>query len=108
MKTLKFRPRLIKLILSGEKNVTWRLFDDKDITAGDEVALLNWETKEEAARAVVEEVKLQKLGNLSPKDWEGHEKFRDQEEMYETYRTYYPGREVGPETELKIIKFRLN
>jgi len=31
MKTLKFREKLSKLILSGKKTTTWRLFDDKDL-----------------------------------------------------------------------------
>ncbi|MEK6889082.1 MAG: hypothetical protein AABW80_03155 [Nanoarchaeota archaeon] len=31
MKTIKFRESLSKLILKGEKNSTWRLFDDKDM-----------------------------------------------------------------------------
>ncbi len=36
MKSLKFRSHLVPLILSGQKYVTWRLLDDKDIKAGDE------------------------------------------------------------------------
>lgn len=40
MKTLKFRSHLADLILKGEKDVTWRLFDDKDLTIGDQLELL--------------------------------------------------------------------
>lgn len=46
MKTIKFRDYLVPLVLSGEKNSTWRLFDDKDIQVGDTVQLINWNTKE--------------------------------------------------------------
>jgi hypothetical protein len=33
MKTLKFYDNLIPLILSGEKTSTWRIFDDKNLSA---------------------------------------------------------------------------
>jgi len=37
MKTVKFRPDLAQLIMDGKKTTTWRLFDDKDLQAGDVV-----------------------------------------------------------------------
>ena len=40
MKTLKFKKVLSELILKGEKNTTWRLFDDKDLVAGDDITFL--------------------------------------------------------------------
>jgi hypothetical protein len=40
-KTLKFREELCKLIMEGKKDSTWRLFDDKDLSVGDEVDLVN-------------------------------------------------------------------
>jgi hypothetical protein len=52
MKTIKFRDYLVPLVLSGEKNCTWRLFDDKDIQRGDNVSLINWNTKEPFANAL--------------------------------------------------------
>lgn len=45
-KILKFRKGLAYLILQGEKDTMWRLFDDKDITMGDVCKLLVWETLE--------------------------------------------------------------
>ncbi|MGE5392753.1 MAG: ASCH domain-containing protein [Candidatus Saccharibacteria bacterium] len=107
MKTLKFVPHLIDQILSGEKTSTWRLYDDKDLKAGDELELVNKETLKTAALAVIEDVAVRKLGALTPADWQGHEKFTSSDDMYRSYRSYYPDREVGPETEVKIIKFRL-
>ena len=53
MKTLKFRSVLAEMILRGEKKTTFRLFDDKDIRAGDELELVNWETKQPFGKAVV-------------------------------------------------------
>ncbi len=106
MKTLKFRESLSKLILQGKKNVTWRLFDDKKISSEEIVSFLVWETKEEFAKAKLTSVKKTTFGELTEEDWEGHEEFSSQEEMYKTYSKYY-NRQVDKNTPLKIIKFEL-
>jgi uncharacterized protein YqfB (UPF0267 family) len=105
-KTIKFRDFLIPLVLSGEKNSTWRLFDDKDLQVGDEVDLINWNTKEKFADAFLTEVREKELGTLEAEDFEGHEKFESEEAMYESYKTYY-GEGVTPHTSVKIIRFTL-
>ena len=105
MKILKFRPELARMILAGTKTTTWRLFDDKDLQAGDRVELINKETGEVFGVAVLEEVVLKPLRDLDDHDWEGHERFPSEEAMYAKYREYYPGREIGPETMVKIRHF---
>ncbi len=106
MKTIKFRDYLVPLVLSGEKNCTWRLFDDKDIQRGDNVSLINWNTKEPFANALIVSVKEKMLKDLQDADFEGHEKFESEEKMYESYRTYY-GDRVTPDSLVKIIVFKL-
>jgi len=106
MKTLKFRHHLADEILAGRKTITWRLFDDKDLKLGDKIELLYWETKEKFADAEIIEVREKKLGEIEEKDFEGHEKFENREEMLETYRKYY-GDKVDWNTAVKIIKFKL-
>src|ERR1700722_8296304 len=96
-KIIKFRDNLAKLVLAGEKDSTWRLFDDKDLSKSDEVELMNWDTKEVFAKATLTEVREKKMGELKDADFDGHEKFANEEEMYKTYRTYY-GDKVGPDT----------
>jgi len=105
MKTIKFRPALAKLILDGEKTTTWRLFDDKDLQAGDQVELMNWETKEVFGHATISEVYEKPIKDLNDCDWEGHERFSSDEEMYSTYREYYPGHKVDANTLVKILHF---
>ena len=107
MKTSKFRPDLAKLILEGKKTTTWRLFDDKDFQVGDAMVLINWETKEPFARAVITGIKEKPLKDLNDADWEGHERFASNEEMYQKYKEYYPGRDIGADTLVKIIHFEL-
>lgn len=105
-KSLKFREYLVPLVLSGEKNVTYRLFDDKNLQIGDRVDLINWNTKEVFGEGKLTEVIEKSLGKLEESDFEGHEKFENEEEMYETYRKYY-GDKVNEDTIVKIIKFEL-
>lgn len=105
-KTIKFRDVLAKKILVGEKDVTWRLYDDKDFKEGDEVDLINWESGEKFGEVLLTSVREKKMGELLPSDFEGHEAYESEEAMYEHFRTYY-GDKVGPDTLVKIIKFKL-
>ncbi|MEX0920363.1 MAG: ASCH domain-containing protein [Candidatus Pacearchaeota archaeon] len=106
MKTLKFKEKLAKMILKGEKTNTWRLFDDKNLSEGDEISLVVSETKKEFGKAKLIKVIEKKFDNLEEKDLQGHEKFSSKDEMYETYSGYYKTK-VGPKTKLKIIFFNL-
>jgi len=61
MKIIKFTPNLIEPILSGEKTSTWRLFDDKDLSIGDEISFVNKESLEEFAKGKIIAVEEKKL-----------------------------------------------
>lgn len=104
MKTLKFRPELALKILSGEKTSTWRLFDEKDLTIGDELLFINKETLKDFGKAVITSIKTKTLETLTEDDWTGHEKFPSEKEMYDTLKKYY-GDRVNEKTEVKIINF---
>lgn len=106
MKTVKFRSHLIPLIFSGEKNSTWRLFDDKNLSLNDEFEIQEWETGKNFGKAVIIKVEEKKLKDLQDSDFEGHEKYESEEKMYETYRKYY-GEKVNPDTIVKMIDFEL-
>lgn len=105
-KSIKFRDHLVKLVLVGEKNTTWRLFDDKNLHVNDVVDFINWETGGKFAEAELIKVWEKTLGTLEDEDWEGHERFSSEEVMYETYKTYY-GDRVDENSPVKIIQFRL-
>ena len=104
MKTLKFRSHLADQIIRGEKTTTWRLFDDKELTEGDSISFVRWESGEEFGAGEIKALKVTTLGSLEEADWEGHERFASESEMYETYKQYY-GPNVGPNTEVKILSF---
>ena len=46
------------------------------------------------------------LETYNDDDWDGHEKYSSNEEMYKTYSGYYK-REVNKDSPIKIIKFEL-
>ena len=106
MKTLKFRESLSKLILQEKKYATWRLSDDKNLSVGDIISFLVWETKEEFVKAKIIEIKETTFGELTDEDWDGHEKFSSDKEMYKTYSEYY-NRQVDKNSPVKIVKFEL-
>ncbi|MDO8555416.1 MAG: NYN domain-containing protein [bacterium] len=103
-KTLKFRSYLADLILEGKKTTTWRLFDDKDLKKGDLLNFRVWEIGKDFAKAVVTGVREKRLGELKEEDFDGHEKFENEEDMLNRYRKYY-GNEVTMESMVKIINF---
>lgn len=105
-KTLKFIGPLADMIMDGKKTTTWRMFDEKNLSVGDIVDFVNSDTMQQFATAQLTEIKVNRLGELQEDDYRGHEEFKSKEEMYNTYRKYYGG-QVGPETEVKIVRFKL-
>ncbi|MDD2785585.1 MAG: ASCH domain-containing protein [Patescibacteria group bacterium] len=106
MQSLKFAPHLVPLVLSGEKTSTWRLFDDKDLQVDDELVFVNAVTGDEFAKARITSLTVKTLGQVTPDDYDGHEKYSSPEEALETFNKFYGGK-VTLETEVKIIKFEL-
>ena len=53
MKTLKFVEPLPSLILSGEKDVTWRINDDENLKLEDKISLIKMENKTEFSQAKI-------------------------------------------------------
>lgn len=106
MKSLKFKSELIQPILNGTKTRTWRLFDDKDLKEGDIFQVIDYSTREECGQAVITGIKEKKLGEIDNEDFEGHEKYKNQDEMIQRNKKYY-GDKVNLDTIVKMIKFRL-
>lgn len=106
MKTLKFRSYLVPLILSGEKNSTWRLFDDKELAVEDIVELKEFVTLRHFGNAKLTKVIEKSFGELTAEDKRGHEGYESDKEMYDEYTKYYKT-EIRPSTKLKIIWFEL-
>ena len=106
MRTFKFQAKHVKSILKGIKTTTWRLFGDGDVEAGDHVEFVNQKTNKRFVIANIISVEDKTLSDISVKDWEGHGEFKDDEEMFKTYKDIYK-REVDKNTLVNIIKFKL-
>lgn len=106
MKSLHFVKALIPLILDGSKTITWRLWDDKDLAGNDIVRFLEAGSNKHFATAKITQVIEKQMGQLSDNEKDGHEKFENDKQMYETYTKYY-GKKVGPKTLVKVVWFKL-
>jgi hypothetical protein len=106
MKTLKFAANLVPLVISGEKTTTWRLFDDKNLQVGDELAFINQATGQEFAAAQIISIREKVLGEIKENDFKGHELFESREKMFDSYRSYY-GNNVDENSLVKMIDFNI-
>lgn len=103
MKSLKFAPNLVSLILNREKTITWRLFDDKDLQIGDNLELVNFENKEVFAKAIILNIENKKICDLSGDDLRKNS-YIDMNHVLSVNRKLY-GDTVDMNTEVKIIEF---
>lgn len=112
MKAIKLDHELAKLVLTGKKTSTWRLYDDKDLSVNDEVEIIDkvdpkdpgtWQV---AAHAVIDTVIQKRLGDVAESDYGGHEQYASQEEMLQDFQHYY-GPQVTLKTPVKMIHFTL-
>ena len=110
MKTLKFNHNEAQAIARGQKNATWRLYDDKDLSVDDRLKIIDkvqpkdsksWQVIGEAR---VREVIEKKLGAVTDDDMKGHHQFNSMDEVLETYQSYY-GARVTPDDIVKIVRF---
>lgn len=106
MKTIKFRADLVDSILDGSKKSTWRLFDDKNLSVGDNIELRTFGDKKLFATGKITDVVEKKSSQLEEVDMVGHESYSSDEEMYETFSKYYSTK-VSQDTYLKIVYFKV-
>lgn len=112
---VNFAPHLVPLVKNGQKDLTWRINDEKGFQVGDELILwlkgkdkkgFQVEAKEEFGRGIVVEVWEEQFKNFTKKEKDGHEKFKNDEEMVAQYQKYY-GSWVSSDTFVKIIRFKV-
>ncbi|MBP7822766.1 ASCH domain-containing protein [Candidatus Gracilibacteria bacterium] len=104
MKTLKFATHLIPYLLSGEKTSTWRLFDDKNLSLGDELEFRNSENNQIVGYGKITSLEEKKICKMAQRDFDGHEKFDSIEEIIKNFRKYY-GDGVDENSMVKVIHF---
>jgi ribonuclease HI len=111
MKRLKFDHQLAELIRQGQKTSTWRLYDDKDISIGDIVELIDkvkpqnpatWVVIGKASILTVIEKRLADVGLDESPD----HIYDSWESMLKDFQKYY-GPQVDGNTIIKIVQFKL-
>lgn len=105
-KTIKFAPHLVASVLNGSKTITWRLWDDKNLTEGDIIDLLESGTNKYLATGKIIKIEEKIMKNLTADEIKTHG-YASAEELYERHKKYYPGKEVGDDTPLKIVYFSI-
>jgi ribonuclease HI len=113
MKTLKFEHDLANMILEGKKTVTWRLYDDKDLSVNDIFKVIDKVDPNDPASwhvigtGKVRQITEKLLGDITQDDMEGHEVLSTQQELLDRYRSYY-GDRVNLDTPVKIVRFEFS
>jgi len=106
-KQLKFESRLVPLVLSEQKTSTWRAFDDKNLSVGDAIELVDRGTRAIFARATITSVELKKIREITKGDQDAQGSYRTTEGIVADFKKHY-GDRVDADTELKLIEFKLN
>lgn len=110
MKKLKLEHRFAELIIQGKVKSTWRLFDDKDLSIGDEVELIDkvqsdrpgtWRT---IGVAHINKIVEKRLGDVDQTDMDNHSRYDSPETAVKAFRRYY-GDDVTAATPVKMIHF---
>lgn len=105
MKMLKFKEKLVEKILDGRKTITWRLFDDKDLRAGDQLRLINSDNGVVFGGAEIIDIREKKIKDLNDDELVAND-YNDRNQILEVNKKYY-GDQVTDETIIKIIEFKL-
>jgi len=110
MKLLKVSHKIAKLIASGQKNSTWRINDEKNVSVDDEIGIIdkvnpnNIDSWQVIGQGKVSQVLQKRLSDIKPGDLGIGEDFASKAEMLRTFKKYY-GRDINEHTAVKIITF---
>lgn len=98
-KKLKFLHMYVEYIVKLDTFTTFRLFDDKNLSVGDVVGLLDSETGEKFATAKITKIKEASFEEMI-------KRAADKGGMYEQYKKYY-SRDIKPDDRGKYIDFEM-
>lgn len=110
MKKLKLDHELARLVLKGKKTSTWRLFDDKDLSINDDIEFIDKVDPDDSSTwqsigiGKVDGIIQKRLGSITERDMEGHEKLDSVDSILKRYQKYY-GPNVTADTPVKIVHF---
>jgi ribonuclease HI len=112
MKTIKLDHHLAEQVRVGTKTSTWRMFDDKNLSVNDEIAIIDKvdpqapESWEEVGNAVIDTIVEKRLKDVTDSDTVGHQSYETKEHMLKDFQQHY-GPQVTLNTPVKMIHFTL-
>ncbi|MBT3398011.1 ASCH domain-containing protein [archaeon] len=103
MKVLYFGEPIPEILVEGNKNSTFRVCDSQNIRQGDLISFL---LPDDTPFAEVQctGTKMTRFEDLTPEDWEGHERFPSDVKMFEIYSNWEK-RPITKSDSVKIIRF---
>ncbi len=102
-KTIDFDHKLVDLVKTGSKIKTYRL-TNKQVAVGETVTTHNSQSGQLFGYLKIKSVKQMTLGEIDLKT-DGHEKYTDQQEFFNTFRNYYPALDVSANSPVWIYDF---
>lgn len=106
MNILKFDPELIPKIIDENYTTTWRLFDNKQISLGDVVELVNSQNNEVFAKARIIRITHKYLRDINDFDMQNHKKYESLDCIIDGFKKYY-GDSVNEGSVVKIYEFNI-
>jgi ribonuclease HI/uncharacterized protein YqfB (UPF0267 family) len=106
MNKLKFSSELVPQIVDEKYTTTWRLFDDKNISIGDIVELVNSQTNEVFAKAEVVSITQKYLKDINDYDMKNHKKYDSLDSIISDFKRFY-GDAVNAELIVKMYDFKI-
>lgn len=109
-KQLKFEHTLAKNIIDGTKTSTFRFFDDKQLSVGDKVEVIDKVEPSDQLSwlvvgiATVASVYEKRVSDLQESDWQGHETYKSTDEFLQTMQNLY-NTDITHNTPVKIVRF---
>jgi len=104
IKKLYFGPPYPRILFTGDKNKTFRVSSGDRYNVDDDISLCCADGRE-FAKATVSRKTRKTFAELEERDWEGHERFSSERDMYMTYSNWERS-PVTPETSLDIIEYK--
>lgn len=110
MKSLKLDHQLAQAVLRGEKNSTWRINDEKNLSVNDEIEFIDKvdPSKQDSWQAigggVITRVVQKRLGDITKSDMAGHGLYTSTQEIIKGFQQFY-GPDVTEQTAVKMIHF---
>lgn len=105
--SIKFDEVYVEPILEGRKFVTIRHGFERELDIGEEVRLLEAESGDAFARAFIDMfASLSARRFVEGPSWDGHRSYDNLDELLEELRRFYPEADIGPLSELTVIRWR--